>query len=281
MKKGLVLEGGAMRGMFTCGVTDVLMENGIEFDGAVGVSAGATFGCNIKSRQPGRAVRYNTKLSRNWRYGTFRSLLFTGDLYNAKFCYDDIPNKLDYFDTEAYAANPMKFYCVVSELETGKAILHEMPKGDKEDLLWMRASASLPLVSTPVKIDGHQYLDGGITSSIPLKQFMEMGYDKNLVILTRTRDYVKKPSSFSKLMNLILHKYPDLTRAMNRRHIMYDEEKAFVFDQEKKGNCLVIAPEVDVGIGRTEHNPKELRRVYEQGRETGLKYLDRIKEFFA
>ena len=279
MIKGLVLEGGAMRGMFTCGVTDVFMENGIDFDGIVGVSAGATFGCNYKSKQPGRAVRYNKRFSRDSHYGTVRSLLRSGDLYDAKFCYEEIPFKYDLFDTKTYRENPLKFYAVVSELETGNAVFHEIPNGDEEDLLWMRASASLPLVSTPVVIDGKRYLDGGITSSIPLKQFMELGYEKNIVILTRTRDYVKKPSSMAGLMKVLLRKYPAIVKAMNRRHIMYEEEKQFVFEQEAAGKCLVIAPEVDVGISRTEHDPEELERVYQMGRATGLKNLEKVREF--
>ncbi len=281
MNKGLVLEGGAMRGMFTCGVTDVLQENGINFDGIVGVSAGATFGCNYKSKQPGRAVRYNKRFCRDSHYGTFRSLIRSGDLYDAKFCYEDIPFKYDLFDIKTYRENPIKFFVVVSELETGKPLFHEIPNGDAADLKWMRASASLPLVSTPVEIEGKTYLDGGITSSIPLKKFMEMGYEKNIVILTRTRNYVKKSSPFAWLMKIVLRKNPEIVKAMSRRHIMYEEEKVFVFEQEAAGNCLVIAPETDVGISRTEHDPEELERVYQMGRETGLKNLERVKNFLS
>ena len=120
MKKGLVLEGGAMRGMFTSGVTDVFMENGIVFDGAVGVSAGATFGCNIKSGQPGRAIRYNKRFAGNWRYCSMRSFFLTGDMYGADFCYNQIPNKLDVYDVESYRKNPMEFYVVCTDVETGK-----------------------------------------------------------------------------------------------------------------------------------------------------------------
>lgn len=268
-----------MRGMFTCGVTDVFLENGIDFDGILGVSAGATFGCNYKSKQPGRAVRYNTRYSRDSRYGTLKSLLKTGDLYDAKFCYYDIPNKLDIFDLKTYETNPLKFYVLVSDCETGKDVIHEIPNGNAEDLTWMRASASLPLVSKPVEIDGKCYLDGGITSSIPLRQFIEMGYEKNIVILTRTRDYKKKPSGFLWLMKMFLKKYPAIVKAMGRRHIMYDEEKAFVLEMEKQGKCIVIAPEEDVGISRTEHSPEELRRVYEMGRIEGNKQLARVRAF--
>lgn len=279
MKTGMVLEGGAMRGMFTCGVIDIFMENGIGFDGILGVSAGAIFGTNYKSKQPGRAVRYNTRYSKDPHYGTIKSLLKTGDLYDTKFCYDDIPNKLDIFDVNTYAKNPLKFYVGVSELESGKNVVHEIPNGDELDLKWIRASASLPLVSNPVVIDGKSYLDGGITSSIPLRQFYDLGYDKAVVILTRPRDYKKKPAKFVWLMKLLMRKYPETANAMENRHLMYDEEKVFVFDMEKQGKCMVIAPDEDVGISRTEHNPEELRRVYEMGRIEGNKKLEAVRAF--
>ena len=131
MKKGLVLEGGAMRGMFTSGVLDVFMENGIVFDGAVGVSAGATFGCNYKSKQPGRAIRYNKRFSKNWKYGTFLSFFLTGNIYETDFCYNQIPNKLDIFDVESYKNNPMEFYVVVSDAENGKPIYKKLLKAGK------------------------------------------------------------------------------------------------------------------------------------------------------
>lgn len=154
MKKGLVLEGGAMRGMFTSGVLDVFMENGIDFDGAIGVSAGATFGCNYKSRQPGRAIRYNKRFSHDWRYCSFRSLFLTGDMYGADFCYNQIPNRLDIYDVETYRKNPMQFYIVASDAVSGKSVYKKLETCDAHDLMWMRASASMPLVSKPVKIDG-------------------------------------------------------------------------------------------------------------------------------
>ena len=167
-KTGLVMEGGAMRGMFTAGVLDVLLENGIEFDGAIGVSAGATFGCNFKSKQIGRAIRYNKRFCKDWRYCSLRSLITTGDLYGAKFCYDTLPNQLDIFDTETYRANPLKFYCVASDCETGKPVYKELETCDAKDLTWMRASASMPLASKVVEVDGYKLLDGGMTDSIPL-----------------------------------------------------------------------------------------------------------------
>jgi predicted patatin/cPLA2 family phospholipase len=172
MKLGIVLEGGAMRGLFTAGVLDVLMENGIVCDGMVGVSAGATFGCNYKSKQIGRTLRYNLKYCRDKRYCSFSSLIKTGDLYGADFCYRQIPNELDIFDTKAFLENPMEFYIVCSDIDSGKPLYYKYEKSDDRDLEYMRASASMPLVSRIVEIDGKRLLDGGMTDSIPL-QFSE------------------------------------------------------------------------------------------------------------
>lgn len=279
MKKGLVMEGGAMRGMFTAGVCDVLLENGINFDGAIGVSAGATFGCNFKSKQIGRAIRYNKRFAHDWRYCSFRSLLMTGDLYGADFCYNVLPNQLDRFDYETYRSNPLKFYAVASDCETGKPVYRELPLCDERDLTWMRASASMPLVSRVVKVDGYSLLDGGMTDSIPLKAFEDMGYEKNLVILTQPRDFVKEKSSSLKLMKFSLRKYPKMFEAMLHRHEMYNQGKAYVFSQEVAGKCFVICPLEPLGISRTENNPDELQRVYDLGRLSMQENLTKLMEF--
>ena len=192
MKTGLVLEGGAMRGMFTAGVLDILMEHNIDVDGVIGVSAGATFGCNYKSKQIGRTIRYNMKYCNDPRYCSFRSLLKTGDLYGAEFCYHTLPEQLDLFDNETYEASPMEFYMVTTDVNTGEPVYYKCDKFDHEGLEWVRASASMPLVSRIVEVGGRQMLDGGISDSIPLQYFQSIGYNKNLVILTQPRDYVKK-----------------------------------------------------------------------------------------
>ena len=278
-KVGLVMEGGAMRGMFTAGVLDVLLENGIEFDGAIGVSAGATFGCNYKSKQIGRAIRYNKRFCKDWRYCSLRSLIKTGDLYGARFCYDTLPNQLDIFDTATYRANPMKFYCVASDCETGKPVYKELETCDKKDLTWMRASASMPLASKVVEVDGYKLLDGGMTDSIPLKYFEEIGYTKNLVILTQPKDFSKSPNKLIGLMKIALKKYPALVQSMKQRHIVYNQEKEYVFSQEEKGVAFVICPKKDLGISRTENNPDELERVYNQGQLIAKSRLMEIKNF--
>ena len=192
MKHGLVLEGGAMRGLFTAGVIDVMMEEGIGFDGAIGVSAGAVFGSNYKSNQPGRVIRYNLRFCQDPRYSSFRSLAKTGDLFGADFCYREIPDHLDPFDREAYESSPMDFYVVATDVHTGKPVYHNCRKGDREDLDWFRASASMPLAARIVEVGGYQLLDGGISDSIPLKYLESVGYDRNVVILTQPMGYEKK-----------------------------------------------------------------------------------------
>jgi len=164
----------------------------IEVDGVIGVSAGATFGCNYKSKQIGRTIRYNMKYCNDPRYCSFRSLLKTGDLYGAEFCYHTLPEQLDIFDNETYEASPMEFYMVTTDVNTGEPVYYKCDKFDHEGLEWVRASASMPLVSRIVEVGGRQMLDGGISDSIPLQYFQSIGYNKNLVILTQPRDYVKK-----------------------------------------------------------------------------------------
>ena len=279
MKKGLVMEGGAMRGMFTCGVLDVFMENGISFDAAVGVSAGATFGCNIKSRQPGRALRYNKKYCNDRRYHSIGSLLTTGDIYNVSFCYDELPYKLDKWDINAFENNPMEFYCVATDVSTGKAAYHKCTSGRREDIIWIQASASMPLVSRPVSIDGGLYLDGGTSDSIPLKFMEQRGYERNLVIETQPFDYMKGPQKYMPLVRLMMRKYPAMIKAMEERHLMYNEEKDYIKKREKCGDVFVIRPQLPLNISPIENDPRELQRVYDLGRAQAHLNLEKIRRF--
>ncbi len=273
MKTGLVMEGGAMRGMFTCGVLDVFMERGISFDGAVGVSAGATFGINIKSGQAGRAFRYNKKYCTDKRYHSVSSLLATGDIYNVDFCYRELPFKLDIWDYEAFQKNPMEFYCVATDVEAGKPAYHKCEKGLEEDLEWIKASASMPLVSRLVKIDGGVYLDGGTSDSIPLKFMEDKGYDKILVIETQPKDYIKGPQKYMPLIRLLLRKYPNMVKCMEDRHLMYNEEKRYIREKEARGEVFVIRPKAPLRINPIEKDPNEIERVYKLGREAGEEFL--------
>lgn len=279
MKRGLILEGGAMRGMFTSGVLDVLMENGIEFDGAIGVSAGATFGCNIKSRQPGRVIRYNKRYSHDWRYCSLRSLFTTGDLYGADFCYNVLPHQLDIFDLDAYRQNPMEFWVVASDCETGKPVYKRLDTCDERDLAWMRASASMPLASRIVEVDGYRLLDGGMTDSIPLDYFESIGYNRNVVVLTQPTTYRKGPNRLMWLMRLFLRRYPMIIKAMRDRHIEYNRTTATIRERAARGEVFVICPDKPLNISRTSKNPDEMQRVYDEGRRVALSQIDRIREY--
>lgn len=275
---GLVLEGGAMRGMFTAGVLDVFMENGVSFPAMVGVSAGAAFGCNYKSRQIGRVIRYNTRFCRDKRYCSIHSLITTGDLFGADFCYREIPEELDPFDNDAFDENPMAFYVVATNVYTGEPVYQRLDKVDENCYLWMRASASMPMVSTPVQVDGYTLLDGGMSDSIPLRFMQKLGYEKNVVVLTRPRSYRKKPSNRA-LFRVALRKYPAMIDVMSRRHEMYAFEQRLVFESEKRGSTLVLCPDTPLDVGRVEHDPEKLRSAYDEGRRIALRELDRVKAF--
>lgn len=280
MKKGLVLEGGAMRGLFSAGITDVLMEQGITFDGIVGVSAGAAFGCNIKSGQIGRVIRYNKRFAKDWRYASYRSLLLTGDFFGGEYDYHHIPTQLDKFDFEAYNNNPMEFWAVVSNVGTGKAEYKCLMEANYEMLEYIRASASMPMISKIVRLNGKRLLDGGMTDSIPLQFFEQQGYDRNLVILTQPLDYVKKPVSMMPLIKWSLRHYPRMIEAMANRHNMYNAETLYVRQQEEAGNALVIRPKETLSIGRISHNPDDMQHTYELGRAAAMEKLEAIKAYF-
>ena len=281
MKSGLVLEGGAMRGLFTAGVIDVWMTAGITFDGLVGVSAGACFGCNYKSRQPGRVIRYNKRLSKDPRYCSWRSLLKTGDLFNVDFCYREIPFELDPFDVAAYEANPMEFHLSVTDCATGKPVYRRLDRADAAAFRWIQASASMPLVSRPVEIDGREYLDGGLSDGIPLAYFERMGFDRNVVVTTRPHGYRKFASWKVALTKVFLRRYPAVYRALATRHEWYNRTLEYIDQQVAAGAALLIAPEAPLPIARVCHDPEAMQRVYDLGRTAGEKALASVKEFLA
>ena len=281
MRYGLVLEGGAMRGLFTAGVTDVLMENSIEFDGAVGVSAGACFGCNYKSKQPGRAIRYNQRFCKDKRYCSTWSLITTGDMFGAEFCYHTIPEELDVFDKESFCSDPMEFYAVCTDVETGKAVYHRCRNASYSDLEWIRGSASMPLAARIVEIGGRKLLDGGISDSIPLRFMEAIGYERNIVILTQPRGFVKQQTKSLPLVKAAYRKYPELVRAVENRPKMYNEELAFVTEAEEQGRALVIAPEEKLPIGHIEHDHNVMLEVYRLGRKAANDRLEQICEFLG
>lgn len=279
MKTGLVLEGGGMRGLFTAGVMDVMMEHGIRFDGIVGVSAGATFGCNYKSHQVGRVLRYNVRFKDDPRYMGLRSLLRTGDLVAAEFSYHTLPNELDVFDFDTFNNDPTEFHIVCTDALTGEPVYRRLDTMSDEGLDWIRASASMPLVSKPVSIGGRLLLDGGISDSIPLRYFQGQGFERNVVILTQPKGFYKKKTKLMPLFHLFMRKYPAIVQAMARRHIMYNDELSYLEEQERRGNILLIYPQDTLPIGRTEQDEPKMRCVYTMGRAKAEEMLTAIQDF--
>ena len=267
-----------MRGIYTAGVLDVFMENGITFDGVIGVSAGAIHGCSFVSGQKGRSIRYYMKYCRNWQFMSFRSLLLTGNIAGEKFCYHTLPEKLDPYDYEAFKKSPTKFYVGCSNVETGKA--EYLPITDmKEQIDRMRASASLPLVSKIVKTAGLKLLDGGCTDSIPLRAFAKMGYKKCVVVLTRPAGYRKKPGNFW-LPEAAYHKYPAFVRALRSRYYFYNKTVEWIDRLEQEGKIFVIRPSVALPIGRTEHSVEKLQETYDIGRKDAANQMHAMENWF-
>lgn len=281
VKTGLVLEGGAMRGLFTAGVIDVMMEHGLEFEGMIGVSAGSNFGCNYKSCQPGRVLRYNLKYAPDPRYMGLRSLLTTGNLVNAEFAYGTVPLQLDLFDTKRFEENPMEFYLVTTDVVTARPVYYRMDCVNRDSLEWLRASASMPAVTRPVRVDdGRLMLDGGISDSIPLAYFRSIGYERNVVVLTQPRDYFKKPAP-SWLWRLLLLRHRAIADAMARRHEMYNAQLRLVSEGERAGDTLVIAPESVLPIGRVSTDRARMTEVYEIGRREAVKAMPALIKFLT
>ena len=280
-KLGLVLEGGAMRGLYTAGVLDAFLESGIHVDGVIGVSAGTVHGVSYLSGQHGRSIRYYEKYRCDKRFMGLYPLLTTGDIVDKKFCYHDIPWELDPFDDDAFQASGVPFYVTCTNVETGKAeyILCESLRPEK-NMEFLRAGASMPLVSHIVEVEGRKLLDGGVADSIPLGAFRRMGYRKNIVVLTRAAGYRKKPAAMLPFQ-LMYHNYPRFVEAMAHRHEVYNAELAAVEQGVADGDVFVLRPSVDLEVSRTEHSIKKLRDLYALGRADTLSRLGELRRFCA
>lgn len=276
-RTGLVLEGGGMRGIYTAGVLDVFLENNIGFDGVIGVSAGAIHGCSFVSGQKGRSIRYYKKYYNDPRFMSYRNFLRTGDMVDVQFCYHDLPERLDPYDYEAFDASETEFYVTCSNLETGRAEYVRIT-----DMLaqidYLRASATLPYVSRIVEIDGLKLMDGGCADSIPLAAFMRMGFERNVVVLTRERGYRKKKGHGGPA-RLFYHRYPRFARALEKRPEKYNRTLEGIARMEQKGKAFVIAPKEPLKIGRMSHNRNEIEEAYETGRRDASARIGELKRW--
>ena len=278
---GLALEGGGYRGMYTTGVLDVWMEHGVTCDHLVGVSAGAAFGYNFKSRQIGRAIRYNKAYCADKRYAGVGSWLKTGDLFNADFAYREVPIERDPIDLETYLATPMRFTAVCTDLDTGEAVYHDLPFGDERDIEWIRASSAIPVATRPVEIEGHRYLDGGVADSIPSAWLFEKGYDRNIVVLTQPAGYVKEPNNLMPWLRLVFRRYPAFVEALAHRHEVYNATLEDLARREAAGEILVVRPSESVKVASLCRDPEELERIYRIGRRDAEDTLPALEAYLA
>ncbi len=288
-----------MRATYTIGVLDVLMENSIAFDGVIGVSAGAIHGGSLVSGQNGRNIRYYKKYGSDKRFMSVHSFITTGDLVGKDFCYSEIPEKLDPFDFDTFKNSSIEFYVVVTNMETGKAeYIRLTDLREKDQMEYLRASASMPIVSKiiPIKkrpdsmaaqteLEGAArtdeqglYLDGGVADSIPLKAMQCMGFDRNIVVATRTDGFVKKKEHTS-VAAMLYRKYPKFIQAMKDRPDMYNSQKKYILEQEQQGSIFFIRPKEELDIARTDTNPEHLERVYQVGRRDAENALEPLRSW--
>lgn len=280
-KVAIVLEGGSFRGQFTAGVLDVLMENGVEAAACYGTSAGALNGINYKSRQIGRVNRVNLAFCNDPRYMGAQSLLTTGSMVGYDFMLNDVQDRLDPFDNEAYLDNPMEMYACVTDVMFGTAAYLPV-RNATLDIDSVRASTSLPLVTQPVAIDGHLYLDGGTADSVPVEHALEdAGFDRAIVVLTQDRDYVKGPYGLMGAAQAAYAAYPYLLDGMETRHERYNEQREHIWEYEREGRALVLAPPRPVEVAHVEHDTAKLLDLYIQGRQEAQARLGEIKAFVA
>ena len=261
---GLILEGGGMRGVFTCGVLDCLMDRGIRFPYTIGVSAGACNGLSYMSSQRGRARYSNIDLLEKYRYISFKHLIFKGNIMDFDLLFDDFPNRIIPYDYPALAACEERFEMVTTSCRTGRACYFE-EKNDPDRIIdIVKASSSLPFVSPISYVDGEPMLDGGIADSIPLLRARELGFDNNLVVLTRNKGYRKSEGAIH-LPPFVYGRYPQLREAIRRRNVLYNEQLALVERLEDDGTLTVLRPERPIEVGRIERDTRKLAALYDEG----------------
>lgn len=275
---GLVLEGGGMKGVYTAGVLDLFLDKGIEFSSVYGVSAGACSMCSYLSKQRGRAFDVTVDYLDTKMYCSLRSLAATGDLFNADICYHLIPEYLSPYDYEAFNGYQGKAYSVATDIVTGRPEYFRI-RDMKKDIDKIRASASLPLVSRNVKIDGGFYLDGGISDPIPLQKSVMDGNRKNVVVMTKEVGFVRKPTARLSLFKARYAKYPKVWELMAERHINYNQQAAYIGRQQAAGAAFVIRPGKASDVGRVEKDARKLKALYLQGYEDAEKCCEELAAY--
>lgn len=282
MKIGLVLEGGASRTIFSCGVMDVLLENNIIADYVIGTSAGIAFGVSYASGQIGRNRDLAAQYMGDKRYMGMKHLINPKNrsYYNLDFVYSEIPNKMLPFDYDALRNFKGEVIATVTNIKTGEVEYMPVSPEDKENTV-VKASCALPIMFQPIKIGNERYLDGGLCVPIPYQKAVMEGCDRIIVILTREEGYLKGKDSAEGLVKMAYHKYPKLLKAYLSRPDNYNMAVKEIEKLQKEGKALIIRPEKIEGIKRTEGDPDVLLDLYDQGHEVGEKRLDEILAFIG
>lgn len=268
----LVLEGGGLRGVFTCGVLDFFMDRGITFPFIVGVSAGACNGLSYMSGQRGRAKSSNIDLMEKYQYVGFRYLLSQGCIMDYKLLFEDFPEKIIPYDYDAYFANPTRFVMVTTNCLTGKPEYLEEKKSSERVMDIVRASSSLPFVTKITYVDGIPMLDGGIVDSIPIRYALDQGYENIVVVLTRNKGYRKKDTKI-RAAKAFYRKYPKLQEALFVRNSVYNKTMDLIEKLEEQGRITVIRPVNPVNVGRMEKDVTKLTALYQEGYEVAAQIL--------
>jgi len=263
-KSGLVLEGGGMRGVFTCGVLDNLMDRGIEFPYSIGVSAGACNGLSYMSHQRGRAKFSNIDLLEKYHYIGIGHLLRRGNIMDFDLLFDKFPNQIIPYDYSAYAASPHRFEMVTTSCHTGRACYYDEKHDPQRIIDIVKASSSLPFVTPISYVDSEPMLDGGIADSIPVRRAFDQGCDRLCVVLTRNEGYRKKDKR-SCIPPLFYRRYPALRRALESRNQRYNQDMMLVEELEREGKIVVIRPEKPITVGRMERDVQKLLDLYNEG----------------
>lgn len=275
----IVLEGGGLRGAFTAGVLEFLLEKNLEFDRVIGVSAGACVGASYISKQKGRNQKVNVDLPSDKRYMGFRHLIKTGSYFNMKFVFDEIPNKLVPFDEKAFNENTAEFDVVTTSLESGKSMIFTRNDYKKFSLnKALVASSSIPMLARPVKIEDKLYFDGGVSDSIPAKYALSK-HRKAVIVLTRPRGYRKEKMSNTLLYEVAFRKYPEFLKTLLNRNSGYNETLDFCDQMEKEGRLYIIAPSPEFVISRTEKSFEKRLSFFNHGKEMMQREIEQVTNF--
>lgn len=277
----IVLEGGGLRGAFTSGVMEYLLERDLEFDRVIGVSAGACVGASYLSKQKGRNLKVNVKYPSDKRFMGLRHLLTTGSYFNMEFVFNELPTRLVPFDEPAFYKNTARFDVITTSLTTGKSVVFSKSElaeiGLNKALI---ASSSIPLLSKAAIIGSESYFDGGVSDSIPVEYALNK-HEKAVVVLTRPRGYRKGNLSNKLLLNFVFRKHPEFLKALLRRYEEYNKTLDFCDRMEKVGKLFIIAPSEEFSIGRTERNFKKRMALYSHGYQAINDEFVNLQEFLT